>query len=296
MSHEDVTLEISGTVATLTLNRPEHRNSFSEPMMEALLTQTQRAVHAPEVRVIVVTGAGSAFSVGGDLGDFATGAFAPANLTPAQSASQLRRHVQVVELLRNSDAVSVAAVHGPCAGAGLGLALACDIRVSSTTAVFRTAFLDAALTGDYGVMWSLVRLVGEAKAKELFFLNPKITAEAAHATGLVSEVVNADGLKQRVAEISRSLTQKSPGTLRALKRAFRDLPDNLASALDVESQRQKERAYAEDAQEAAAAFLEKRRPVFENNDVQGDGDDSDGSDGQGDSASHGGSAPESEPS
>ena len=258
----ETTLALDGAAATIRLNRPERRNSFTDALMESLLDSVEAAVADPTVRVIVVTGGERCFSVGGDLDEFAAGVFAPPHLSVDQSAGVLRRHARAVELLRSADAVSIAAIGGPCAGAGLSLAAACDLRIASTSAVFRAAFIDAGLASDYGGAWSLKRLLGEARAKELFLLNSKVTAEQALEIGLVSRLVDPDRLETAATELAASLLAKAPLALSTAKRLLGTQPADFGEALDEESLAQKRCAYTADAREAAAAFVERRAPRF----------------------------------
>ncbi|MFV0435047.1 MAG: enoyl-CoA hydratase/isomerase family protein [Leucobacter sp.] len=259
---DEVLLSVSGPVATIRLNRPERRNSFTGAFMDSLADAVEAAIEAAGVRVVVLTGGERCFSVGGDLEEFSAGAFAPAHMTVEESAAELRHRARAVELLRASDRVSVAAVSGPCAGAGFSLAAACDLRIASTTAVFRTAFIGAGLASDYGGLWSLTRLVGEARAKELFLLNTKLSAERALDIGLVSAVVDPTGLEQAAAEVAETLAAQAPLALSAIKRLFTAQPGDFSAALDEESLAQKRLAYTSDAREAARSFVERRAPRF----------------------------------
>ncbi|MHA3683033.1 enoyl-CoA hydratase/isomerase family protein [Leucobacter sp. HY1908] len=259
---EEVRLRVAGGVATIELRATQRRNSFTTHFMDCLLEAVEAATGETSVRVLIVTGGDTVFSVGGDLPEFAAGEFAPAHLSIEESAAVLRRHALVSELLRGSSQVSIAAIAGPCAGAGLSLAAACDLRVAATSAVFRTAFLDAALASDFGGLWLLTELLGEARAKSLFLLNPKVSAEEAHAIGLVSHVVSPDELESHTATLAASLASKAPLALGTLKRLTMQRDPDFSRALDRESLAQKRCAYSADAREAAAAFVERRTPRF----------------------------------
>ncbi|WGW11521.1 enoyl-CoA hydratase-related protein [Saxibacter everestensis] len=257
-----VRYETDGPVGRLTLNRPGQRNSFTDELLRSLLRAVERAVSDDTVRVLLLTGSGSAFSVGGDLNEFAAGKFRPEGVPITASVERLRRFMHASELLRRSDKVTIAAVNGACAGAGFSIAAACDIRVASTDAVFRTSFLDAGLSGDFGGTWLLTRLLGEARARELYLLNDKITAERAQNIGLVSWTEAPERFGVRVSVLAASLAGKAPIALQAIKRNFNDLPIDFADACDLEARRQIECAYTADAVEAARAFLQKRQPVY----------------------------------
>jgi 2-(1,2-epoxy-1,2-dihydrophenyl)acetyl-CoA isomerase len=157
----------------------------------------------------------------------------------------------------------VAAVNGPCAGAGLSLALACDLRLASATAVFRTAFLGAGLSGDFGGTWSLSRLLGEARAKELYLLDEKVPAAEALRLGLVTRVFGAEEFTASVAGVVDGLAGRAPLALRGIKENLTDAARlSFAEACDREAARHIACSLSADSAEAAAAFLERRGPVF----------------------------------
>lgn len=247
--------------AQVTLNRPDSYNAMSPLMLDLLLAAVEDAVSDPAVRAVLLTGAGRSFCVGGDLAAFSEGALHE-SVPEATQVGALRRHMRIVQLLRDSDLVTVAAVNGACAGAGLSLALACDIRIASERAVFRTAFLDAGLSGDFGGTWLLTRLLGEARAKQLYFLNAKVNATTASDVGLVAQVCAADRLGSEATELVASLAAKAPVALALMKRNLSQTDVSLATACDHEATRHIRAGRTEDAKEAAVAFMEKREPVF----------------------------------
>src|ERR1700733_13930646 len=183
---DTVRFETSGPVATITLNRPDRLNAMTEELIEAVLALLDQVSADEAIRVLVLTGAGRGFCAGGDLG--AMGEFAGSRTAEA-SRAELRRLHRTTELLHEMPKVTIAAVNGPCAGAGLSWACACDLRIAAESAGFPTAFLSAGLTGDFGGTWSLTRLVGVGRARDLYFRNEKISAAAALSMGLVGEVV-----------------------------------------------------------------------------------------------------------
>lgn len=257
-----VTVEVSGAVATLTLNRPERRNSFSDGLVLDALTAVEQLIETPEVRVLVLTGAGKHFSVGGDLDSFAAGGFSGNDAALETSVRELLRGTQLSVQLRESRLVTIAAVRGACAGAGLSIAAACDLRIASDTAVFRTAFLDAGLSGDFGGTWLLTRLLGEAKAKELFMLNEKLDATEALRIGLVTRVVSDSELLARALILAEQLAAKPPIALRHIKQNLTETTPDFLLANAEEARRNVLSGRTADAVEAATAFLEKRAPVF----------------------------------
>ena len=177
---DTVRFEVSGPVATITLNRPDRLNAMTEELIAGVLVLLEQVSADEAIRVLVLTGAGRGFCAGGDLG--AMGEFAEPR-TPGASIAQLRRLHRTTELLHEMPKPTIAAVNGPCAGAGLSWACACDLRIAAESAVFRTAFLSAGLTGDFGGTWLLTRLVGAGRARDLYFRNEKLSAAAAAAWG-----------------------------------------------------------------------------------------------------------------
>lgn len=257
-----VVVERDRGVVTFRLNRPARLNAMSHEMLDLLLAGVEEVCDDPETRVIVVTGSGRGFCAGGDLGGFQDGA--DARRPPLGSQiGLLRRHMRVVELLRSSTAVSIAAVNGPCAGAGLGLALACDLRVCREGAVFRTAFIDAALSGDFGGSWLLTRILGEAKTKELYLLNDKVSSDEALRIGLVSQVFEDDAFEAGVTALVHRLAGKAPIALRHMKSNLDDASRlGFADACEAEARRHVASFRTDDLVEAATAFMERRPALF----------------------------------
>jgi 2-(1,2-epoxy-1,2-dihydrophenyl)acetyl-CoA isomerase len=261
MSEQVVRSARRGGVVTITLDRPDRLNAMDAALLDGLLAAVEGAMSDPCVRVVVLTGAGRAFCVGGDLQGFAAGVLDDAPV--ATRVGQLRRWMRVCELLRAGPAVTVAAVNGACAGAGLSLALACDLRLASATAVFRTAFLGAGLSGDFGGTWSLSRLLGEARAKELYLLDEKVPAGEALRLGLVTRVFAAEEFAASVDEVVEALAGRAPLALRGIKENLTDAARlSFAEACDSEAARHVACSLSTDAAEAAAAFLARRAPVF----------------------------------
>ncbi len=184
----------------------------------------------------MLTGAGRGFCAGGDLG--AMGEFAEPR-TQEASRAELRRLHRTTELLHEMPKLTIAAVNGPCAGAGLSWACACDLRIAAESAVFRTAFLSAGLTGDFGGTWSLTRLVGAGRARDLYFLNEKLSAASAAAIGLVGEVVPDGALMGRVADLASGLAQAPPHVVAGIKQNLNDAQElSLHAMLNAEADRQ----------------------------------------------------------
>jgi 2-(1,2-epoxy-1,2-dihydrophenyl)acetyl-CoA isomerase len=233
---DTVRFEVSGPVATITLNRPDRLNAMTEELIGGVLACLEQAAADAAIRVVVLTGAGRGFCAGGDLG--AMGEFARPR-TEEASRAELRRLHRTTELLHEMPKVTIAAVNGPCAGAGLSWACACDLRIAAESAVFRTAFLSAGVTGDFGGTWSLTRLVGAGRARHLFFLNEKLSAASAAAIGLVGEVVPDGALMGRVADIASGLAQAPPHVVAGIKQNLNDAQElGLHALLNAEADRQ----------------------------------------------------------
>ncbi len=255
-SYETILYEKNGPVATLTMNRPERMNSMNNRM----LIETGRALTAaaedPELRVLVLTGTGSrAFCPGADIFGVAAGSPDEDRLRP--------EHFRVPVQLRDLPAVTVAAVNGACAGAGLGWALACDLRIATRSAMFNTAFLDVGVAGDMGGPWTLGRLVGPARARELYFLPDKFNAEEALRIGMVSRVADDEDFRDEVALVVDRLSAAAPIALRTMKANFIDAERmDLAAFIGVETERHTRMFTTADTREAFAAKVEKRAPRF----------------------------------
>ncbi len=252
---ETILFEASGGVGTLTLNRPDRLNGMTNQMLiethDCLVEVAQR----DDVRVLVLTGAGRGFCPGADLKHYAAG--------EADVASE-PRHFQVPVLLHGMPQITIAAINGPCAGAGLGWACGCDLRIAARSANFNTAFLKVASAGDMGGPWSLPRLIGAAKARELYFLAEKFGADEALAMGLVSRVFEDEHFADEAAAMARSLAGSSPHALRAMKQNFLDAEHlDFADYVELETGRHLEVMAHPDAREAFRAFVEKRPPRFE---------------------------------
>jgi 2-(1,2-epoxy-1,2-dihydrophenyl)acetyl-CoA isomerase len=204
-----VTVEQQERVATITLDRPGRRNGVTVEMCEELFEALQR-VSESEARVVILRGAGDDFSVGADLagGDTSTGAPTLERLGPSYHASTL---------LHSMPQVTIAAVDGGCAGAALGWACACDFRFASDRARFSTAFIKVEVAGDMGLAWSLVRLVGGARARELLFFSEKLTGEQAYDLGLVTRLFPADRLHDESRALAVELAAHDPFALRMMK-------------------------------------------------------------------------------
>ena len=251
----DVETSREGAVLTLTLNRPDVLNAFNAAMHGALAAALKDA-RDPEVRAVVLTGAGRGFCVGQDLREFEGG--------PGDIGERLRSqyHPNVLAI-RALEKPVIAAVNGPAAGAGLSFALACDLRIASDAASFVPAFVNVGLVPDSGGSFFAVRLLGQARAFEWLTSGRKLTAAEAHAWGLVSEVVEAERLPARAAELAATAAAMPTRGIGMTKRLLDGATTRtLGEQLELEAQLQTAAMQSEDFDEGVASFLEKRDPRF----------------------------------
>jgi 2-(1,2-epoxy-1,2-dihydrophenyl)acetyl-CoA isomerase len=254
--------EVKDGVATLTLNRPERLNALGDTLREDLHDAVTRAADDGDVRVVVITGAGKGFCAGGDVKAM--------NERREQGASRpLLEKVapgrdRTVLALRDAPKPVIAAVNGAAAGAGMNLALACDIRLASTAAKFAQAFVKRGLHPDWGGTYFLPRVVGVAKAAELIWTGEVIGAEEALSLGIVSAVYPPEELMARTQALARKIAAGPPIAIRLAKRAiYHNLETDLRQALEFETFAQNICFDTDDAKEGIRAFVEKRPPSFE---------------------------------
>jgi 2-(1,2-epoxy-1,2-dihydrophenyl)acetyl-CoA isomerase len=252
MAEVEVTRD--GAVQTITLNRPEVFNAFNRALHAALRDALKEARDS-EVRAVVVTGAGRGFCAGQDLKEFGEGGDVGATLRATYHPNVLA--------VRALEKPVIAAVNGACAGAGLSFACACDFRIAADVATFVPGFIGIGLVPDAGGTFFINRLLGAARAFEWMSSNRKLTAAEAHAWGLVSEVVEADALAARAAELGAFYAGLPTRAIGMTKRLF-DHADgaSLEEQLEYEAQLQAAATQGEDFREGVAAFLEKRAPNF----------------------------------
>ncbi len=253
-----------GGVATLTMNRPEARNAMSGAMMEAMQSALPRLAADRNVRAIVLTGAGGAFCAGGDVKGFAAGASGGGGeFNMEQRVHGLRTGMELSRWLHEMPKPTLAVIPGPAAGAGLSLALACDLRVAVDTAKFTTAFSKIGLAGDYGGSYFLPHLVGAAKARELYFTADVISAEEALRIGLVSHVFPAVSFEADAIAFARKLANLPTVALGYMKKNLNAAErGSLADVLDLEAMHMIRTFMTDDHKGAAKAFVEKRPPQF----------------------------------
>lgn len=260
MSWEHVLLEKEDRVATLTLNRPEKLNAFGGRMRQELLEAVEEACEDPDVRVLVLTGAGKAFCAGGDVDEFVAGTSQA--LSPAATAERPAMS-KIVLALNTVGKPVLAAVNGVAAGGGCNLALSCDLRIASDRARFGQVFVRRGAHPDWGGIYFLPRLVGYAKAAELIFSGEVIGAQEALAIGLVNRVVRHEELSAATRELAERMARNAPLAISLAKRGLQNFYKmDLAQALDYEHFALGLTAGSEDFREGFQAFLEKREPVF----------------------------------
>jgi 2-(1,2-epoxy-1,2-dihydrophenyl)acetyl-CoA isomerase len=245
-----------GAVLTITLNRPEAYNAFTRELHAELHGALAGEAADPDVRAVVITGAGKAFCSGQDIREFSD--------LPGSIGDALEQTYHPnIRAIRALEKPVIAAVNGAAAGAGLSLAVACDVRVASAAAVFVPGFVGIGLIPDSGGTWFLHRLLGFARALEWMSSNRRLPADEALRWGIVSEVVAAESFEARVAEIAATWaalpTRAVAGTKRLLDRAY---DATLEEQLALEAAEQEAATGTEDFREGVAAFLEKRPPSF----------------------------------
>ena len=253
--YETIIFEKKGNVAWITLNRPEKLNAQNNQIRRELADAFSNAWDDGEVRVIVVTGAGKAFSAGADLQEFAE--------LSSVEIRQSREKPTLTELMRNLPKPIIAAVNGYALGGGCELAMACDIIIASENASFGQTEIRVGLIPGRGGTQLLPRLIGEKRAKELIFTGDIISAREAERIGLVNKVVPPEKLREAVAELIGKLLDKSPAILKLAKAAVNKSMDlGLSDGLSYERELFSLCFGTEDQKEGAKAFLEKRKPVF----------------------------------
>ena len=258
---EDLLARVEDGVGVITMNRPDRRNALSEEMLGALGRTLADFELDDAVGAIVLTGAGGAFCAGGDVKGMAAGRDAvPYDLrVHRQRLSQRATSGKLHEMPKPT----IAALPGAAAGAGLSLALACDLRYAAEGAILTTAFAKVAFAGDYGGTWFLTRLVGPAKARELYFFSDKVPAADAADLGIINEVFAPDKLEAEVLDRARRLAQGPTIAYRYMKENLnRAIFGELGECLDMEAAYHIHTGLTEDHREAARAFVQKRVPEF----------------------------------
>ena len=254
-AYEHIRLEMTGAVATVTIDRPAARNSLTRQTGLELYDAVRRVAETRAVRVCVLRGTGKDFCCGADL------------KAPSPAGGELPAPAfdtyQVTVLLHEMQAVTIAALRGGCAGAGFGWACACDLRVSDDTAVMNTAFLDVGVAGDMGVPWTLPRIVGSGRARDLSLFPRKVLAAEALDLGLLNRLWPKERFEDELAGLIERLTQAAPQALLLLKANYLEAERvDLRSFMSIEAERHVRLLASEDRIEAFRAWLEKRPGKF----------------------------------
>jgi 2-(1,2-epoxy-1,2-dihydrophenyl)acetyl-CoA isomerase len=254
-------VELGDGVATLKFNRPEKLNALSAEMVTKAIATLEVLANDSSIGCIVVTGAERGFCAGGDVSAMSAGQGVA--LTFEQKLDRQRASHRLSGLLYTLPKVTIAAVNGAAAGAGLSIALACDLRIASSNAKFTTAFAKVGFGGDFGITWPLTRLLGEAKAKELLFLSDVLTAEQALQIGLINRVAPQDQFGAAVAELAARIAKGPQVSYRYMKENVRlASTQDYASMLDREAVTHLRCGETDDHREGARAFIDKREPKF----------------------------------
>jgi enoyl-CoA hydratase/carnithine racemase len=257
---ESLRFEIEGGIATITLNRPERMNAFTWEMIDAWADALSECRANDAVAVVIVTGAGKAFCSGGDIGEMKK----RGERTPLERKAELESHVHKIPLaLEALDKPVIAAINGAATGAGLDLALMADLRLAAESARLGETYVKVGLVPGAGGAWFLPRLVGSAKALELFWTGDIIDAREAERIGLVNKVVPDAELMAATRALAEKIASGPPLSVRLIKRAVREgMRSDLRTSLDLISSHYAVAATSSDHREAVAAYLQKRKPVF----------------------------------
>ncbi|MDQ3706809.1 MAG: enoyl-CoA hydratase-related protein [Chloroflexota bacterium] len=257
MDYETILYNLDEGVLTITLNRPDVLNAFNRKMTDELQDAFKKAERDSEVRCIVLTGAGRAFSSGEDLKSRS------ANGESDFGSTLRQRYNPLVSKMRNIEKPVLGSINGVAAGAGCSIALACDLRIASDKARFMEVFVRVGLVPDSGSSFFLPRLVGLGKALEMAFLGDDMGADEALRTGLVNRVVPSEELESATRELALRLAKSPTKAIGLAKRAInRALTMDLDQVLEYEVYGQEAAGASDDHQEGLAAFLEKRAPNF----------------------------------
>jgi enoyl-CoA hydratase/carnithine racemase len=261
MTYQCLRYEVQDRIATLTLNRPERLNALGGTLREDLIDAVTKSAADPNVGVLVITGAGRGFCSGGDVKSMSERDQTGQVLSPSEQLAPLRD--RAVLAMRDCPKPIIAAINGAAAGAGMNLALACDMRIASTAAKFSQAFVKRGLAPDWAGSYFLPRVVGVAKACELIFTGDSIDAAEALRLGIVNTVVAPEELMNAAYSLARKIASVAPVAVAISKRAiYHNQEVDLRAALEFETFAQSICKDTEDHKEGVKAFVEKRAPVF----------------------------------
>lgn len=260
MGFNNIDFDINGGAATLTLNRPKALNSFTAEMHAEIRQVMQQVIDDPDIRCLVITGAGKGFCAGQDLGDRA---MTTQDGAPDVGASVEKNYNPLIRSIMNLPKPVICAVNGVAAGAGASIALACDIVLAARSASFIQIFCKIGLIPDSGGTWNLPRAVGLARAKGLALLGDRLPAETAEEWGLIWKCVDDDELQQEAQKMAAYFATQPTAALGRIKKLLHESGTNsLPAQLDLEQQAMQELGQSDNYREGVTAFLEKRPPVF----------------------------------
>jgi enoyl-CoA hydratase/carnithine racemase len=260
MPEDQIKVAEDNGIVTITLNRPERLNAFVGHMRRDLAETLEEAGSDPQVRAVIITGAGRAFCAGGDVHFMA-------ELVERADTEEFSRLLgaarRVILAIRQMTKPVIASVNGPASGAGFNLALACDLRIASRDATFSQSFVKIGFHPDWGGTYFLPRMVTSNLACEMFFLGDPITADEAYRLGLLNRVVDPDQLEAETRKLAERLRDSAAVSIAAAKHAvYASEHDNLERMLQYEVEAQIRCFESEDGREGVRAFLEKRPPTF----------------------------------
>ena len=260
---DELLCEIRDRVALITLNRPEACNALSDHLTPALRRMIKQCGDDPGVGALLITGAGTAFCAGGDVKGMG-GKSNKAEMTFEDRVADLRTKQRTLTgALVAVRKPTIAALPGPAAGAGMALALACDIRIAGESAIMSTGYARIGLTGDYGIAWMLTRLVGTSRARELLYLSERIDARRCETLGLVNRVVPDAELRAAAFALARLLAEGPSIALAHIKDNLNHaLKSDFLDSMDQEAENMVRSSRTNDHKDAVRAFIEKRKPTF----------------------------------
>ena len=252
-NYDTVLYDVDGSLATVTMNRPDSRNGINNTLMRELYECLSEIAYDPQIRAVLFTGAGHSFCPGADL-----------KLSESDVQEPMRReYFHITTLLHEMPKVTIAGINGACAGAGFGWACACDIRYATERATFNSAFLGVAISGDMGGPWLLPRILGSQKARELYFLPDKFKAPEAAQIGLIARALPDNTFRDDVRGIAERISKSAPLAIGEMKKNFVNAENmTLRDYIELETERHTRVGSSEDTSEAFKAFVEKREPTF----------------------------------
>ena len=260
---EELLCSIDQRVATITLNKPHKKNALGDILTPALRQILLALQDNDEVGCIMLTGSGDAFCSGGDVSGMGGGASKKTAGKQARIDQLTHAQTTLTQRLHEHPKITIAALPGAAAGAGLSIALACDLRVASENAFITTAFANIGLSGDYGSSWFLTRIVGLARAKELFYLSERVTASEAMQMGIVNRVYAHSSFREQAFEYARRIAAGPTKALGRMKtNLHKGINQGLSESLALEAKHLVESMSEDESKEAITAFMEKRTPNF----------------------------------